>query len=117
MAAAESGQASGNETITLSVEALRDVAQRLLSTTGEQLIQQAIEGVKDAGEEIHQALQAQSSACFDAAEFLESFANRNHEGTTSPQRLQREIRELSRDAKRLGQDVGHIDPPSQPSGR
>jgi len=103
-------QTSGNEAITLSSETLRSVAGQLLSTIAEQargaqLIHRAIEGVRDAGEEIHQSLQIQSSSCSDAAEFLEAVASRNRESMTSTQRLEGVTKELAREANRLGEDV------------
>ena len=110
----------GNETVSRSMIAMREVAQQMHATTAEQArggarIRDSIDGVRTAAEVINGALQAQSAACREVAGFLEEVSASSRANDESSSRLGDATRALSRQAELLRDDVRRFVLDSTPS--
>jgi methyl-accepting chemotaxis protein len=107
-AAAE--QDRGNEVISRSSVAMREVALQVRGTTEEQArgsgrIRESVEGVRESVERINAALQEQSAASRSAVEFLETVWRRTRSNEQSAERLTAVSRGLVEQAEGLREHV------------
>ena len=89
---------------------MRDVAQQLSVTTGEQArgslrIRESIEGVRTATASITTALDAQSESCRKVGGFLEELASKGESNEESARRMQEVTQQLLEQANALRADV------------
>jgi methyl-accepting chemotaxis protein len=103
-------QDRGNEVISRSSVAMRDVATQVRGTTEEQArgsgrIRESVEGVREAVERINSSLQEQSAACRSAVEFLEAMYARTRSNEQSASRLDQVAKSLVHQAQALRDDV------------
>jgi methyl-accepting chemotaxis protein len=85
---------------------MRDVSQQVHRTTEEQArggnqIRAGVEVVRTAVEEIHQALQGQTSACEQAAQFMTGVSERARASHESASQMERASGELGKAAEAM----------------